>query len=217
MDGYALAALSDIDERSDGRCAWRAIRHHFGITSFGVNAWTGHAAGDRIINEHTEDESDSHEELYVVLSGSATFELDGERRQAPAGTFVAAAPGVRRTAFADEPNTTILALGGQPGHPYQPTGWDLWAPLAPLYTAGEYAEVADRGAALLADEPPYATLYFNIACCESRVGRIEDALVHLRRAIELHEPMRELARTDSDLDPLRLEPAFRALTAADGG
>ena len=213
MDGYALTALSDIDERSDGRCAWRPIRHHFGITSFGVNAWTGHAAGDRIITEHSEDEADSHEELYVVLTGSATFELDGERRQAPAGTFVAAGPGVRRTAFADEADTTILALGGRPGHASQPTGWDLWAPLAPLYAAGEYAEVADRAAALLADEPPYPTLYFNVACCESLAGRTEDALVHLRRSVELYEPMRELARTDSDLDPLHDEPAFRALIA----
>ena len=73
---------------------------HFGITSFGVNTWTGKSAGDRIINEH--DEADEHEELYLVQQGRATFELDGERVDAPAGTLVFARPGVKRTAFAEE-------------------------------------------------------------------------------------------------------------------
>ena len=43
---------------------WRPVRHHFGITSFGINAWTGREAGDRIINEHDEEGED--EELYFV-------------------------------------------------------------------------------------------------------------------------------------------------------
>ena len=64
MSGYAVARLDEIDEITDGREPWRPIRHHFGITSFGVNAWTGREAGDRIINEH--DEKDENEELYLV-------------------------------------------------------------------------------------------------------------------------------------------------------
>ena len=101
MSHYAVAHLEEIDEISDGRCPSRPVRLHFGITSFGVNAWTGREAGDRIINEHDEDEDeDGEEELYLVQSGRATFELDGERFDAPAGTFVFAAPGVKRTAFA---------------------------------------------------------------------------------------------------------------------
>ena len=77
MGQYAVSHLTQIDEISDGRCPFRPIRHTFGITSFGVNAWTGRAAGDRIINEH--DEAGEDEELYVVQSGRVTFELDGER------------------------------------------------------------------------------------------------------------------------------------------
>ena len=46
MSGYAVAQLDEIDEISDGRCPWRPVRHHFGITSFGVNAWTGRDAGE---------------------------------------------------------------------------------------------------------------------------------------------------------------------------
>jgi hypothetical protein len=112
---------------SDGRCPWRPARHHFGVTSFGVNGWTAREAGDRILNEHVEDErdpgrlraddldDDSNEELYLVHRGRARFELDGERVAAPAGTFVFVPPRIKRTAFAEEPGTTIvltLALDG---------------------------------------------------------------------------------------------------------
>ena len=59
MSGYTVAHLDEIDEISDGRCPWRPVRQHFGIMSFGINAWTARDAGDRIINEHDEDEEDA--------------------------------------------------------------------------------------------------------------------------------------------------------------
>src|SRR3989440_9753295 len=103
MSGYAVAQLDEIDELDDGRCPMRPVRHHFGITSFGVTAWTARDAGDRIINEHDESEPVASEELYLVLKGRAVFELDGERVDASTGTFVFARPGVKRTAVAEEP------------------------------------------------------------------------------------------------------------------
>ena len=63
--------------------------------------------------------------------GRARFELDGERVEAPADTLVFVPPGVRRTAFAEEAGTTIIALGGTPGKAYEPAGYEIWAPLAP--------------------------------------------------------------------------------------
>jgi tetratricopeptide (TPR) repeat protein len=211
MNGYAVAHLDEIEELSDGRCPWRPVRHHFGITSFGVNAWTGRNAGDRVINEHEESEQDSDEELYLVQSGRATFELDGERVDAPAGTFVFARPGVKRTAFAKEPGTTIVALGGTPGKAYEPFGWEIWAPVHPLYEAGEYAEAADRGRELVEAHPEYAGLLYNLACCESLAGRTADAIEHLRLAVKRSERFRSLAAEDSDFDPIREEPAFKEL------
>jgi tetratricopeptide (TPR) repeat protein len=211
MSNYEVAHLDDIDETSDGREPWRPVRHHFGITSFGVNAWTAPAVGDRIINEHDEDEPDGHEELYLVMRGRAVFELDGERVDAPAGTFVFARPGVKRTAFAEEPDTTIIALGGTPGKAYEPDGWELWAPLNPLYRAGKYAEAADRGRAVLEAHPEYAGPFYNVACCESLAGRTADAIEHLRRAIEMSERYREFAKDDSDFEAIRDEPAFKDL------
>jgi hypothetical protein len=70
MGGYAVAQLDEIEELDDGRCPWRPVRHHFGITAFGINAWTAGEAGARIINEHGESEPDASEELYLVLRDS---------------------------------------------------------------------------------------------------------------------------------------------------
>ena len=210
MSGYAVAHLDEIEEISDGRCPLRPVRHHFGITSFGVNAWTARDAGERIINEHDEAE-DSNEELYLVQRGRATFELDGERVDAPAGTFVFARPSVKRTAFAEEPGTTIVALGGTPGKAYEPSGWEIWTPLNPLYESGEYAEAADRGRELIEAHPEYDAVIYNVACCESLAGQTADAIEHLRRAIDRNELARSLAASDSDFDPIRDEPAFKEL------
>jgi tetratricopeptide (TPR) repeat protein len=211
MDGYAVAHVDEIAEVDDGRAPMRAVRHHFGITAFGVNAWTGSQAGARIINEHDEAEPDAQEELYLVLRGRAAFEVDGERFDAPAGTFVFVRPGAKRTAFAEEPGTTIVAVGAIPGKPYQVGGWELFAPLRPLYEAGDYAEAADRGRELLASDPPYPALFFNVACCESLAGQKDQAIAHLRRAVELSEETRAFLAGDSDLDPLREDPAFKEL------
>jgi tetratricopeptide (TPR) repeat protein len=210
MSRYAVARIDEIDEVSDGRTPSRPIRHHFGITSFGVNAWIGREVGDRIINEHDETEADE-EELYLVQRGRARFELDGEQVEAPAGTLVFVRPSVKRTAFAEEPGTTIVALGGTPGKAYEPAGYEVWAPLVPLYQAGEYAEAADRGRELIEAYPEYMGLLYNVACCESLAGRTADAIEHLRLAIERSDRSRSLAATDPDFDPIREDPAFKEL------
>jgi hypothetical protein len=118
---------------------------------------------------------------------------------------------VKRTAVAEEPETTIIALGGTPGKAYEPHGWELWAPLRPLYETGEYAEAADRGRVLVEAHPQYADLFYNVACCESLAGRTTDAVDHLRRAIKMSERFRAYAKDDSDFDPIREEPAFKEL------
>ena len=211
MTRYAVTRLDEIEEVSDGRCPYRPVRHHLGITSFGVNAWTARAAGDRLINEHDESEPDSDEELYLVWQGQAVFVLDDDRVPAPAGTLVFAPPGVKRTAFAETPDTVIIALGGTPGKAYEPFGWEIWAPLGPLYEAGEYAAAADRGRELAAAYPQYGGLLYNVACCESLAGRPADAIDHLALAIARSERFRSYAEEESDFDPIRDEPRFKEL------
>lgn len=51
MKTYAIARLDEIDALADGRYHYRPVRHHFGITSFGVTAWVGAAAGDPIYGQ----------------------------------------------------------------------------------------------------------------------------------------------------------------------
>ena len=206
---YQVAHLDEIDALTDGREPYRPVRHHFGITSFGITAWTGGDTGDRILNEHDEaDAADGSEELYLVQEGRAAFELDGERVDAPAGTFVFVPPGVKRTAFAEEPGTTIVAIGGVPGKAYDPVGWELWMPLGKRYEAGEYEEVAERLREIVDESPQYALLTYNLACLESLTGRTSDALEHLRRAVDQSERFREYAKGDTDLDAIRGEPEF---------
>jgi quercetin dioxygenase-like cupin family protein len=209
VGGFTVTKLDEIEPLDDGRTPLKPVRHRLGITAFGVNAWTAAAAGDRMIPEHDQENDD--EELYLVQRGRATFELDGERVDAPAGTLVFVQPAVRRTAFAEEAETTILAVGATPGEAFQPAGWEIWFPFRQLYESGMYAEIADRGRELIETQPPYAEPVYNLACCEALAGRPADAIEHLRRAIELHEPLRELAQTDSDLDPIRDEPSFKEL------
>jgi hypothetical protein len=212
---YAIAKLEDIEEIDDGRSPFRPIRHHLGITTFGINAMTARSDGDRLINEHAEAEADSSEELYFVVTGHARFELDGESREAGAGTFVLVPPGTKRTAFGRDAGTTVIAIGAGPeGRPYRPLGWELFAPLFPLFASGAYEEGADRAEAILANGAEHgAGTYYNTACFESMAGRTEAALAHLRQAVELDRAMAELARDDEDFAPLRDDPAFAAIVA----
>jgi tetratricopeptide (TPR) repeat protein len=210
--------VDDVPEQDDGQVPMRSVRDHLGITGFGVNAWIARNAGDRMIPEHqeaneTEEESERDEELYLVLRGHAVFELDGERHDAPAGTFVFARPRVNRTAFAEEPATVIVSVGGTPGKPYDPVGWELWYPLRRLYEAGEYSEVVERGRAMIEANPTYGLLFYNVACCESLTGQTAEALDNLRKSIELSAQFRDYATNDSDLDSIRDEPAFKELVA----
>jgi hypothetical protein len=54
-------------------------------------------------------------------------------------------------------------------------------------------------------------LFYNLACLESLTGERTAAMEHLGKAIELSEGFREYAKQDSDLDPLRDDPAFDEL------
>jgi hypothetical protein len=91
---------------------------------------------------------------------------------------------------------------------------ELWWDVArPLYEAGKYAEAADKGRELIEARPDQPYLFYNTACCESLAGRAADAVEHLRQAIDMWDGCRDLARDDSDFDPIRDEPGCQELTA----
>ncbi|MFC6160002.1 TPR end-of-group domain-containing protein [Kribbella jiaozuonensis] len=217
MAAYRVTHLDAIEEFDDAGCHYRPIRHQLGVSAFGVTAWTGHAAGDPVINEHDEGDPTADQELFLVLQGHAEFEIDGDQVDAPTGTLVFAPPRTKRKATAKQAGTTIIALEGTPGQAYDARGWELWAPLFPLYEAGRYDEVADRLRTVVEESPQYPMLFFNLACCESQSGRTDDALAHLRQAVTMSEEFRTTATTDPDLDPIRNDPAFLQLIKGVGG
>jgi len=128
---YQVANISDIRSPipcEPGSYEWKPVRQHFGVQSFGINLMVAPEAGDWVVEEHTEvaDSDTRHEELFFVSAGHATFIVDGEEVDAPAGTFVHVPdPEAPRGARAVEPGTTVLAIGAEPGAPFTPSGWEL--------------------------------------------------------------------------------------------
>ena len=53
-------------------------------------------------------------------------------------------------------------------------------------------------------------MLYNLACAESRDGRVEPALVHLALAVELELRFADNARDDPDLDAIRDDDRFPA-------
>ena len=216
MTRFATAQLSEI-ERLDAFGSpgvWRPIRHHFGIEGFGINAYTATEAGQRVIEEHDEvgaaGTGGGHQELYIVISGRATFTLDGEERDAPAGTFVfIGEPDVRRGAVAVEPETTVLAVGARPGVAFSVSPWE-WSFRAAAVGGEDGLRIIDEGEERF---PGNVSLIYARACLQALAGERDDALRSLAEAIEVDERAREWARDDQDFASLREAPEFVRLTA----
>ena len=201
---WQVARLEDIERR--GRDI--PVREHLGIHAFGINAYTPGEDGT-LIDEHDEAGS-GQEELYIVLEGHATFEVDGEAVDAPAGTLVFVGPEARRKATG---NATILAIGGTPGEAYQAIDWgDAWPSHQESMTAYGERRYADALAAVrraLEHMPDHPGLNYNYACFATLAGETGDeTFAHLRRSVELRPRFRDDARRDDDFAAVRDDPRF---------
>ena len=120
-----------------GTLVWKPVRKTLGVTAFGINAYTAANAGDEVVEEHTESQL-GHEEIYAVVAGHAVFTVDGETVDAPTGTVVYLDdPAERRSAVAQEPGTTVLAIGGVPGR-HEVSAWEYFFPALPHMRSGDY-------------------------------------------------------------------------------
>jgi quercetin dioxygenase-like cupin family protein len=207
---YVVAHLDDLERYpvDDEGLVWRPVRRHLGITAFGTNAYTAEKGDERVVEEHYE--KDGHEELYFVASGSARFVLGDDEFEAPAGTLVHAEPGTRRGAVATEPGTTVLAIGAKPGVPHEISAWEETFLVFGLYRTGKEQEAREQLETVLAEYPNEWQGYYNAACFEALTGNDDDAIGHLRRAIELDPQARDWAAKDKDFDELRNNPEFPA-------
>jgi hypothetical protein len=195
-----------------GTLVWKPVRKTLGVTAFGINAYTAANAGDEVVEEHTEQQL-GHEEIYAVISGRATFTVDGEEVDAPAGTLVYLDDVTqRRSAVAKEPNTTVLAIGGKPGmHEISP--WEYFFPAMPHIAAGDYtAARAVLEEALT--ETDAAVVHYQLACVEALDGNRERALAELGIAIASADRFRAHAAAEEDFASIRDDPRFVELTVA---
>ena len=208
---FAVAALDAIRVVPGEAFEIRPVRLHFGVESFGVNAYTAPSAGGRVIEEHDElgTGAGRHEELYIVARGHAVFELGGEEVDAPAGTLVFVSdPAVRRGAIAKEDATTVLVVGGVVGQPFQPSPWETWLAAFPFIETGEPERGVETFLQALERYPGNPDVLYNLACFEALAGRREEALEHLDEAVQADPRTRTWAQTDSDFDSIRDDARF---------
>jgi hypothetical protein len=201
---WKVARLDEIERR--GRDI--PVREPLGIQAFGVNAFTPGEDGT-LIGEHDESSS-GQEELYVVLDGTATFEIDGDTIDAPAGTLVFVGPESRRKASG---HGTVLVVGGTPGEAYQGIDWGEAWPFhnesMKAYGEQRYGDALAAVRAALERMPDHAGLNYNYACFATLAAETDDAtFAHLRRSVELLPRLREDARRDDDLAAVRDDPRF---------
>jgi hypothetical protein len=179
-----------------------------GLHAFGAAGFSAQLPGEPVVEPHAEDvDGRGHEELYIVLSGRATFTLDGEELDAPSGTLVFVPPAVHRQAVAAEARTTVLALGGPPT--FQASGFE-WQMRAKPFMASDPARaraILEEG---LAELPGSASIPYAFALLEATQGDMNAAALSLREAIAREPRLRAEAAKEPVLAPiLKRSDTFR--------
>lgn len=206
--GWQSIRLDEIDPIpvAGDTLLWRPLRKTLDVGAFGINAYVAPRRGDDVVEEHTESTL-RHEEVYVVLTGRATFTLGDDTLDAPAGSVVFIRdPEMKRHARAEEDGTQVLAIGGPRGEGYTPSAWeDLF--LAERHrAAGDYDAYVTALAEARAQRTDHAGTLYNLACAEALAGRPDEALEHLRLALEIQPEMRDWAAKDEDFASVRDRP-----------
>jgi hypothetical protein len=191
-----------------GTLVWKPVRKTLGVTAFGINAYSATAAGDEVVEEHTEQQL-GHEEIYLVVAGHATFTVDGKDVDAPAGTLVYLDDvAARRHAVAKEPNTTVVAIGGVPGT-HEISAWEYFFPALPAMREGDY-DTARRILVKGLEQKDVPVMHYQLACVEALAGNRDRALDELKLATDASPRLREQAKTDADFASIRDDPRFPA-------
>ena len=141
MPDYLRTHLDELASIPLDHGVWRPIRRPLAITGFAVNAYSARP-GEPVIEPHDETSTGAggHQELYLVASGAATFTVNGQLVDAPAGTLLAIDPGVKREAVATAEDTTVVVIGGRPGSALPPSPFEYWYAALPADRAGDLQE-----------------------------------------------------------------------------
>jgi mannose-6-phosphate isomerase-like protein (cupin superfamily) len=126
MTDHTAYTLKRIDElASIQHGAVKLAGDDLGVQAFGLQVLdlpTGFA--DYPEHDHRDD---GQEEVYVVLAGSAEFEVGGERFSAEAGGMLRVSPDSRRKLVAGPDGARILAVGCTPGGYERPEAFRVGA------------------------------------------------------------------------------------------
>jgi hypothetical protein len=180
---------------------WHPLRPLLGIRAIGVSAYSAREPGETVIEPHVEaTEGRDHEELYVVLSGSARLTVGDDEFDAGPGSLVLVRDtSLRRAAVATAPDTLVLAVGGPPT--FEPAGSE-WLELARPHFESDQERAAallDRG---IEEVPHSAAVPFGRALLATTHGRTEEALSALREAVARDPRLRAQAESEPLLAPL---------------
>ena len=194
--------LTDLEAVDAAGVRWLPLRRALGVTAFGINAYQADA-GELLIEPHDELPT-TDEELYVLITGRATFTVDGEEVDARPGTVVFCPdPATHRTAVATEDSTLALAVGNPAGAAGPIPAWQHRFAAEPHEAAGDWVAAYATAAAALEDHPDDASTHYDLARFAAQGGQRERALDHWRRAVAARPELRERAAGDPLLDPVR--------------
>jgi mannose-6-phosphate isomerase-like protein (cupin superfamily) len=198
MSGWQAVRIDELEAIPwpGAETTWRPLRQALGARIVGMGAYTAEAAGQDVVEPHREAEGGmGHHEVYIVVRGRATFTLDGEELDAPAGTAVRVDPEVHRHAVAAEPETVVVALGGEPT--YEPSSSE-WIERARPHIRSDPARARTIVDDLRAQRPDSPGVRIAEALLAIGRGDREAAAEALRAVPQYHDRLRD----DPDLGGL---------------
>jgi len=118
-----------------------------------------------------------------------------------------------RSAVAVEPNTTAIVVGAPADRPLPVSPFEYWFLAERPYRQGDYQAAVEIAAEGLEQWPDHPVIHYQLACYHALAGNSRQALDHLERAVAADARAKEWAAGDSDLDSIRDQPRFAALSA----
>lgn len=115
MGSYSVKRIDEMQAIFHG--AFRRAGAELGVESFGLQIFDLPSSSEHY-PEHDHSQ-DGQEEVYVALSGSGEFEIDGERVPLDPERIVRISAGAKRKLYPGPEGIRVLALGGVPGKLYE--------------------------------------------------------------------------------------------------
>jgi len=114
MSDVTVMRIDEFDTPNGG--GFCRARASLGVSAFGMQVEQFPA---NFVHHPEHDHSDDgQEEVYTVLSGSATLHAGGEDYRLVPGVFARVGPGERRQITTGDEPVQLLAIGGTPGEAY---------------------------------------------------------------------------------------------------